>query len=320
MSEQLDCEIVRDLLPSYVDGQTSETTNIAIEKHISGCHECTEILQRMKEPDDALQSQKNEIDYLKKVKKSEHHAVLIAIVATLLIGLIVYGIRVFVLGTETDLNAHDMQVHVEDNVVYVEGDLVNSREGVARITFSENDGVVDVKMFIAPITTFSRGSFSENYTVEGDAIKAVTSCGIVLWEKGKTISDVAARLYAAKNPYVGDMPANQIIANAIGIGEQFGSYKNELQTEEQPYGWVIILDAPIEASLEERSRQKMCSDACLMIASVDNLGSVTWSYENGSGKQEYTITEKEASEIAGADIKSSAESASCMQKLVDNVR
>ena len=102
MSEQLDCEIVRDLLPSYVDWQTSETTNIAIEKHISGCHECTEILQRMKEPDDALQSQKNEIDYLKKVKKSEHHAVLIAIVATLLIGLIVYGIRVFVLGTETD--------------------------------------------------------------------------------------------------------------------------------------------------------------------------------------------------------------------------
>jgi len=27
----------------------------------------------------------------------------------------------------------------------------------------------------------------------------------------------------------------------------------------------------------------MQSDACLMIAAVENLGSVTWKYDNGSG-------------------------------------
>ncbi|MBR2742989.1 MAG: DUF4825 domain-containing protein [Clostridia bacterium] len=320
MSNRLECEIVRDLLPSYVDGQTSGVTNTAVEEHISGCRDCAEALRRMREPGEVVLSQKKEIDYLKKVGKSKRRAAWIAAAATLFIGLIAAGLLVFVHGTAEDLNAHAVTVRVEDNTVYVEGDLVSSSEGVARVTFAEKDGAVDVKLFTAPVAPFNRGSFCEAYTAKSNPVQTVTSGGLVLWENGEAISDIAGRLYAAKNPYVGDMSANQKVANAIGINERYGTYKNELKTSEEPYGWVVILDDPISPSQEAKARQKMCSDACLMIAAVDNLGSVTWRYENGSGQQEYTVTKNEASEIAGADIKSFAKSASGMQKLVEGVR
>ncbi|MFQ7549709.1 MAG: zf-HC2 domain-containing protein [Blautia marasmi] len=31
------CEIIRDLLPSYVDGLTSRESDRAIEEHLKGC-------------------------------------------------------------------------------------------------------------------------------------------------------------------------------------------------------------------------------------------------------------------------------------------
>ena len=81
-----------------------------------------------------------------------------------------------------------------------------------------------------------------------------------------------------RDPYIGDMSANLKIADAAEVSERYGAYKNELQTSKEPYGWTIILEEPISPSQETKTRQKMLSDACLIIASVDNLGVVTWRY------------------------------------------
>ena len=298
MSRQLNCEIIRDLLPSYADGQTSDITNTAIEEHISECRDCADMLRRMKEPEEDILSQKEEINYLKKVKKSKRLTAWISTAIALVIGLIAAGLFIFVRGTAADLSAHAVNVQVDGNAVYVDGVLTSSGEGVARVTFTEKDGVVDIKLFTAPIAPFNRGSFSETYTVKSNPIKAVTGGGLVLWENGEKISNIAGRLYAAKNPYVGNMSANQKIANIIGLNERYGAYKNELQTSKEPYGWIVILEEPVAMPQDTRVRQKMLSDACIMIAAVD----------------------KAASEFAGAEIKSFAESASKMEKLVKVVR
>ena len=67
------CEIIQDLLPSYVDGLTNDVTNAAIEEHVESCEKCRQILEGMRDgiekqyvPDD---SDKKEIDFLKKNKK-----------------------------------------------------------------------------------------------------------------------------------------------------------------------------------------------------------------------------------------------------------
>ena len=320
MSIKLNCEIVRDLLPSYADGQTSDITNAAVEEHLAGCPDCAEILKRMKEPENPVIPQTEEIDYLKKVKRSKRRTAWIAALAVLAVCLVTVGIRVFVFGSAADLNAQAATVQVEDNVIHVDGSLTDSGDGVARIAFAEEGGVVDIQLYTAPSTPFNSSSFSKTYTADCDRIKAVTSGGLVIWENGQPVSYEAARLYAAKNPYVGDMPANQNIANIIGIRGRYGAYTNELQASEEPYGWTIILERPVDPAQEEKYRKKMASDTCLMIASIDNLGSVTWKYDNGSGQQEYTITRKDASEIAGEDIKSFAVSASGIQRLIEEVR
>ena len=39
-----DCNIVRDLLPLYADGETSEATSEMIKEHLSECEECRKAL------------------------------------------------------------------------------------------------------------------------------------------------------------------------------------------------------------------------------------------------------------------------------------
>lgn len=42
------CDIIRDLLPSYIDGLTSEGSNQAIEQHLDECAECRQYYGEMK--------------------------------------------------------------------------------------------------------------------------------------------------------------------------------------------------------------------------------------------------------------------------------
>lgn len=43
-----DCKIIKDLLPSYIDGLTSKETNEFIKKHISECSDCSIVYENMK--------------------------------------------------------------------------------------------------------------------------------------------------------------------------------------------------------------------------------------------------------------------------------
>ena len=43
------CEIVQDLLPMYVEGLTSESSNQFVEEHIDSCQECLNYYKTIKE-------------------------------------------------------------------------------------------------------------------------------------------------------------------------------------------------------------------------------------------------------------------------------
>ncbi len=73
MSE-IGCEIIKDLLPSYVDGICSVQTVGLVEEHLKNCAECREMTERMRAGDighelgenvDALEC----INYMKKLKR-----------------------------------------------------------------------------------------------------------------------------------------------------------------------------------------------------------------------------------------------------------
>lgn len=72
----MECNIIRDLMPSYVDGLTSEESGRAVEEHVQECAECRDFLHAMKAdlesekyPDiDRVQAE-TEVQAFKKLKK-----------------------------------------------------------------------------------------------------------------------------------------------------------------------------------------------------------------------------------------------------------
>jgi predicted anti-sigma-YlaC factor YlaD len=83
------CEIIRDLLPSYIENLTSKESNDEIDIHLTECQDCTKLLNEMKEQ---ISTESNfsipkEINYLKKIKKHNLKNVLII---GFLIGVLVY--------------------------------------------------------------------------------------------------------------------------------------------------------------------------------------------------------------------------------------
>lgn len=88
----MECSIIRDLFPSYIDGLTSGESNHIIEEHLEECAECREYLKGMKAELASVRymevnkaQAKAEIGVFKKVRKRMFYAVLItAVVAAVL--------------------------------------------------------------------------------------------------------------------------------------------------------------------------------------------------------------------------------------------
>lgn len=66
-----DCKIVQDLLPNYIDNLTTKETNEFIEKHISECEECKNVLENMRNDlkTDDTKKEKKIINFIKKYNK-----------------------------------------------------------------------------------------------------------------------------------------------------------------------------------------------------------------------------------------------------------
>lgn len=81
-----ECEIVRDLLPLYAEGMTSDASNEFIEEHLKNCPECTELLKDMREapqPEPLRKQSELPLKALSKTyrRKNRSLAVLIASIA-----------------------------------------------------------------------------------------------------------------------------------------------------------------------------------------------------------------------------------------------
>ena len=56
MEQNKNCDLVRDLLPSYIYKLTSVESNKLIEKHLSECTDCKRVFENMKSSESSNQA------------------------------------------------------------------------------------------------------------------------------------------------------------------------------------------------------------------------------------------------------------------------
>lgn len=90
---KLSCDVVRDLVPTYVDGICSADTKTIVEQHLQECSSCKNLVEMIRETEIVTEaSDIKEIDYMRKIKKSFTIKNIICIGALMLITAAVVGI------------------------------------------------------------------------------------------------------------------------------------------------------------------------------------------------------------------------------------
>ena len=93
---KIPCEIIQDLLPSFIDELTSDVTNREVEAHIEECEQCRNIFRQMKTPDiETAENEEKEIDFLKKTKKKHRRNLILSVAVVWAIAVLFFCARYY---------------------------------------------------------------------------------------------------------------------------------------------------------------------------------------------------------------------------------
>ena len=319
MKNDLTCGVVRDLLPSYVEGLTSDETNRAVEAHLAACPDCTARRDAMAAPEESASAeQSREVDYLKTVKRKSGRRVVIAVLCTLAVILAGAALKLFVIGEPAGREGMSWSMRCDETAMDLR--VYSTWSGVAycRWNLENNDGVVRLTAKkVLPSFLYGSADHRERIPLEG--VREVWIAGQLIWQDGIPISSGTMDLYQTKTPYAGDISALNRVANALNMQGRCGSYLNSLQTAREPYGWTLEFSDVYTEKKAVRLNETMEHElAPLMLALVDNLGEVSWTYRTQDGAlQTRTVTLEEANAGLSQSVKDYAASPAELQQLCD---
>lgn len=298
-TNKIPCAVIKDLLPSYAEDLTSPETCELVREHLQECPDCQSVYEAMHEeiPTETegncgIAADASEIDYLKKVRNTGRKKIIASVLTVLLLAGGAVFAKVYLYGSPID----DFHMTVSSQCVEASTETGESGESEDFMIFScwiegtrgqafthykirETDEGKEVVLYAAPASIFHKETTMQIWIPE-DSAESITIKGDTYGGNG-CVTKRAKELYAARNPYIGDISADQKIANLLGVGEKLGSYTNKLDTEEKegweyPYGWELIFDEPWKDA--ERRSEKMKNYAYALIALIDNCGEISWTY------------------------------------------
>lgn len=177
MKNTLDCNIVRDMLPLFVENLTSQESNTAIQQHLELCEDCRKYLENMQKPIDCPTVPKMEIDYMRKVKHSfkRRAYILSGVIAVFCIILLGIFLRLFIIGTSVFIG--DVPINYEwsydtDSKIYWMHGTIEGTNTSARIKIYEDkkNNQIKIKIYeIMPSIFYSKNKFSVKFPWNGEA-------------------------------------------------------------------------------------------------------------------------------------------------------
>ena len=317
---KIPCEVIQDLMPSYIDGLTSPVTSRVVEEHVEGCEKCRKMLEHMRQPDGTPESttelpDRQEIDFLKKTRKRTRGVMLGSIAAALVIVVLALAGKAFLLGSPAGAEAAVCNLDIDGNVVSVTASAISDNQAVSSVHFEEMDGVVSVSFRTVAKSPIHKGNYQAEYTAS-EEITQVCIGDRILWDHGMAISSLTSAVYQTRHDYVGSMPDNGETAGVLNMVWYLGSFRNELQTEQEPYGWTMILADEIPENILTEQENKMRNFAYVLLGVTGNLGKVSYRYHSGERECSLTVTANDASAFLGSDIKACGENVSMLETLI----
>ena len=288
MKNDLTCGVVRDLLPSYIEGLLGEDSREAVDRHLETCPACTAQKEAMAartgpEPEEAAK----EVDFLKRVKKGTVKKIVLAVACTALVLLGGIALKLFVIGTP--LQAQSVAVAgagmCSNNSLALSLISTNSGSALYGWKVETVDGVASI--YARDVLASSLHSSGLGYLeVSLEGVREVwlggaSSQGRLLWAEGMIIDKETLDLLDAKAPYCGDAPALGNIAKLLRVGDRIGYYNISLQTSERPYRWTLEFQDAEETTSKIWGMSRFLGYQ--MLALVENLDEVCFRYPSSKG-------------------------------------
>ena len=285
MKNDLTCGVVRDLLPSYVEGLTSTESNTAVERHLSGCPDCAQLRTALAgAPKQAAPEDAKEVDYLKKVKRRGWRRVAAAVAVTVLLFTAGVAAKLFVIGTpiqtqgmswviSTDVPGQlDIRVYsIWSGTACRQWETEQEPEGIVRVTCRQ----------VLPSPLSNSGDYRAVLNTEG--VNAVYLGDQLIWQGGIEISPQIDRIYQAQTLYVGNAPAVGQVLSA-GRFDWIGDYTIELQTSTQPYRLTLNFSAPHTPGGIRLSETGLYQDMAAVLAIIGNLDEIECAFRDENGQ------------------------------------
>lgn len=293
MNNPLPCAVVRDLLPSYIEGLTEEETTKLIDEHLQQCSRCRRLHASMTQGETPSADEAAELDYLKAVRKRTTRRIVLSVLLACLVLLGAIGGKLFIwgspvapgdLGYEAKLLQQDSEP-VLDLTVYTPGSATVLTG--QKVEF-QNDGSADLQLKQALSSALNR-SGTASFLLPVSQLSTIRLLGMPIYENSLLIAEDTNRLWALRTPYVGNASALGALTAASPLRSMPLDFTNSLQTDAEPYGWTWeFSDTPDDYQLETIGKS-----AVLMLALVDNLGEMHWTYGEGHSG-DISLTEADA--------------------------
>lgn len=151
------CDMIRDLLPSYIEQLTSPYSNEEIERHLDSCEACRQFHREMSDDTDfgmpvMDQGEAESVNYLKKVKKVNKRKLVLSISAVLILA--AATIWLFAIGTGVSSKDVDIAYKKTGSRLEVQLALGNGKDllvsGKSKFIYDENDNVIGSELRYIP--------------------------------------------------------------------------------------------------------------------------------------------------------------------------
>lgn len=282
MKNDLTCGVVRDLLPSYVEGLTSPESNTAVERHLSECPDCAQLRTALAgAPKQAAPEEVKEVDYLKKVKRRGRRRVVAAVAVTVLVLALGIAAKLFLIGSPANWDTWEnynftarTNVPNQLDISFYPDELPDTAYCHWNVT-NENGIVCVSARKVLPSVFHDTSEHWEHISLSG--VREVWVANQLVWQGGVVISPQMDRVYQAKTPYVGNASAVGQVVSA-GRFDWLGDYTMELQTSAQPYR--LTLNFSDSQSSQAFHPQDLYQDMAAALAVIGNLDEIECAFQD----------------------------------------